>query len=157
MTSSAWDDARVIGKGIRLGGAPEIVRALDAALTEGPLTPDRIEQLAHPDWDRVEFEEQAGTPASEGAETVGLARLYGPDQMDAAGLTPAWGLAAAWYGWLPGTYEDRTAALLAYGYVLGNESGGLLEELRDRITRDQRRPINAGDLIVFAERGALDA
>ncbi|MEZ3180816.1 hypothetical protein KYY02_19610 [Streptomyces pimonensis] len=157
MTRSALDDARIIGKGIRLGGAPEIVRALDAALAEGPLTPDRIEQLAHPDWDRLTFEEQTSRPVSEGADAVGLARLYGPDEMDAAGLTPSWGLAAAWYGWLPGTYTDRTAALLAYGYILGNESGGLLEELRDRITRDQRRPITSSDLIAFAGRGSLDA
>ncbi|MEC3995029.1 hypothetical protein VSR01_16410 [Actinacidiphila sp. DG2A-62] len=155
------DDARIIGKAIRLGGSREIIAALDAALTEGPLTPDRIERLAHPDWDRVAFEEEASEPVSEGAEAVGLARLYGPEQTSArgriAGRPPSWGVAASWYGWLPGMYEDRTAALLAYGYVLGGEGAGPLEELRNRINRGERRPIGTSDLVVFAERGALDA
>jgi hypothetical protein len=150
-SDTAYDDARVIGKGIRLGGSPEIVAALEAALAEGPLTPDRIERFAHPDWDRVEFEEEQQDPVTAGFELVGFARLCGPDQKDTPGLPPSWSVAASWFGWLPGTYEDRTAALLAYGYVLGCEGGGPLEDLRNRINRRERRPINSGDLIAFVE------
>lgn len=160
MTASAptaHEDARVIGKGIRLGAGREIVAALDAALTEGPLTPDRIERLAHPDWDRLTFEEESTEPVSEGVEPVGLARLYGPGQTAAPGRAPSWAVAASWYGWLPGTFEDRTAALLAYGYALGCEGAGPLERLRDQVCRRERRPIHAGDLVAFAEHGAPDA
>ncbi|MDX3345905.1 hypothetical protein PV387_03495 [Streptomyces sp. ME02-6987-2C] len=157
MPSSVLTDARTIAKGIRLGGASDIVRALDEALTDGPLTPDRIEQLAHPDWDRVQFEEESGKPVSEGADAVGLARLYDPEQTGPAHRQGSWGVAASWYGWLPGAYASRDAALLAYGYVLGQEGPGLLERLRDEVCRRERRPIDAADLIAFAERGAPDA
>jgi hypothetical protein len=156
-SDTAYDDARIIGKGIRLGGSREIVAALEAALAEGPLTPDRIEQVAHPDWDRVAFEEEVSTPASPGAEVVGLAHLYPLDETNPLRLPGSWHVAASWYGWLPGAYADRTAALLAYGYVLGDEGAGPLEQLRDRVNRRERRPINTGDLIQFAERGAPDA
>lgn len=155
--AAAHDDARVIGKGIRLGGSREIVAALEAALAEGPLTPDRIERFAHPDWDRVTFEEQSSKPVSKGADAVGFARLYGPDQAGRPGSAPSWAVAASWFGWLPGLYGDRTTALLAYGYVLGGEGTGNLEELRNTVLRGERRPIELADLIVFAERGALDA
>jgi hypothetical protein len=159
-SDTAYDDARVIGKGIRLGSSAEIVAALEAALAEGPLTPDQIERLAHPDWDRFTFEEQASTPVSPGAEAVGLARVYAPVAPDPAQpwrVVSGWLVAAAWWGWLPCTFATRDAALLAYGYVLGGEGAGPLEELRDRIVRGERRPIELGDLIVFAERGAPDA
>jgi hypothetical protein len=156
-SDTAYDDARVIAKGIRLSGSREIVAALEAALTEGPLTPDRIERFAHPDWDRVAFEEKSGEAVSEGAEAVGLARLYDPSQTAVPGRSPSWGVAASWYGWLPGMYEDRTAALLAYGYVLGGEGDRPLEGLRDRVNRRERRPITTDDLIMFAEDYAPDA
>lgn len=143
------DDARTIVQGIRLGGSAEIAAAVEAAL--GPLGADRIEQLVHPDWDRVQFEEYSAEPVSPGAEPVGLARLYPPEQTAADGLTPAWVVAASWYGWLPGRYAGREAALLAYGYVLGHEGGGALEELRDRVARGEDRPIESADLIAFAK------
>jgi hypothetical protein len=156
-SDTAYDDARIIAKGIRLSGSREIVTALEAALTEGPLTPDLIERFAHPDWDRVTFEEEAGEPVSEGAEAVGLARLYGPGQTAAPGLPPSWCVAASWYGWLPGAYEDRTAALLAYGYVLGGECHGPLEDVRNQVNRRERRPMSSGDLAAFVEGRAEDA
>ncbi|MGX1514021.1 hypothetical protein [Streptomyces collinus] len=159
MTSvaTAYEDARIIGKGIRLGGSPEIVAALEAALAEGPLTPDRLERLAHPDWDRLTFEEEASEPVSEGADAVGLARLYGPVQMGRPPRPASWTVAASWWGWLPGAYASREAALLAYGYVLGGEGRGPLEELRDTVLRGEGRPIEIGDLVVFAEHDAPDA
>jgi hypothetical protein len=155
MTATALDDARVIANGIRLGGSSEIASALAAALAEGPLTPDGIERLAHPDWDRFQFEEHSSTPVSPGAEPVGLARLYAPGEESAegTGIPPSWAVAAAWYGWLPGLFASRDAALLAYGYVLGGEGAGPLEELRDRIVRAMRQPIDASALIAFAGHG----
>ncbi|MFF4179701.1 hypothetical protein [Streptomyces sp. NPDC001750] len=147
MKCAALDDAQTIAKGIRLGGSTKIVTALEAALTEGPLTPDRIERLAHPDWDRVQFEVQGSELLSEHGEPVGLACLYGPAQ-------GGWAVAASWYGlgWLAGIYASREAALLAYGYVLGGEGRGGLEELRDQVFHGERRPITPADLVAFAER-----
>jgi hypothetical protein len=156
-TDTAYTDARVIAKGIRLGGSREIVAALEAALVEGPLTPDRIEQVAHPDWDRIQFEEHASEPVAEGARPVGLCRLYDPVQMGAAPRPASWGVAAAWWGFLPGAYASREAALLAYGYVLGREGAGMLEELRDTVLLGEGRPIEAADLIAFAERDEVPA
>lgn len=151
-TTAAPKDASLIVKGIRLGGSTDVVAALDAALADGgPLTPDSIERFAHPDWDRVTFEQQARELVPSGAEVVGLARLYGPDEIDAPGLRPSWALAAAWYGWLPGIFDSRTAALIAYGYVLGREQHGPLEDLRDRIVRGQGRPVEVSDLIDLEE------
>lgn len=159
-TDTAYDDARIIGKGIRLGGAPQIVAALEAALAEGPLTPDQIERLAHPDWDRLTFEEQQSEPVSEGAEAVGLAHVYAPVAPDPAQpwrVVSGWLVAASWWGWLPASFATRDAALLAYGYVLGGEGRGPLEELRNRVNRRERRPIETGDVIVYAEYDAPDA
>lgn len=64
----------------------------------------------------------------------------------------SWALAASWYGWLPGVFATREAALLAYGYVLGGERAGHLEDLRDEVPRREDRPIEVYDLIAFAER-----
>ena len=38
-------------------------------------------------------------------------------------------LACEWFGWLPGHYTTRQAALVAYGYVLGGEDAGYLDKL----------------------------
>ncbi|MET8746871.1 hypothetical protein [Streptomyces sp. NPDC004728] len=152
MNGTALDDAQTIERGIRLGGSTEIVANLEAALAEGPLTPDRIEHLAHPDWDRIELEERVNEPRPEDGDSVGLARLYGSEKTDAPGLAPTWALAASWYGWLPGAYASREAALLAYGYILGGENSGELEELRDQVARAEHRPITQADLTDFATR-----
>ncbi|MGW2177708.1 hypothetical protein ACWCXX_06330 [Streptomyces sp. NPDC001732] len=89
------DDAWIIAKGIRLGGSAKIVAALEAARAERALRPDRIELLAHPGWDRIEVEERLNEPRREGVDSVGLARLYGPEKTDAPGLAPTWALAAS--------------------------------------------------------------
>ncbi|MCZ1012054.1 hypothetical protein [Streptomyces lydicus] len=148
-TSSQFEDARIIAKGIRLGGSSEIVAAVEAAGASGPLTPGRIEQLAHPAWDRAEFEERSRPTSPPGAEQVGMALLYRVDQAAIPGDAPSWVLATQWCGWLPGTYASREAALLAYGYVLGTEGSDRLEELRD-CTRPH--PIRPADLIAYFER-----
>jgi hypothetical protein len=38
-------------------------------------------------------------------------------------------IACSWFGWLPGHYTTRDAALVAYGYILAGEKAGYLEEL----------------------------
>lgn len=64
------------------------------------------------------------------AELVGPFRLYPPP--DDPDQVPGW--AVSWGGaWLPGRYADRDAALFACGYVLGGESRGDLEAIRDSV------------------------
>ncbi|GGZ23247.1 hypothetical protein GCM10010387_15450 [Streptomyces inusitatus] len=140
-------DAEIIVRGIGLGGSADIAAAVRTAELEGPLTPDRIERLAHSDWGPARVEELLTRPVPEGCEQVGLARIY--PLVDQRG-SDARLLAASGYGWLPGSYATREAALLAYGYVLGGEGSGYLEDLRDKITRGERRPIVADDLVAFA-------
>ena len=150
-------DAGAIIKGIRLGGPPKVVGAVEDALAAagGTLTVEELEEAARPEWDRALFEEYRDLPVSPGAEPVGLARLYGPEQTDAPGLPPSWAVAAAWIGWLPVICATREAALVTYGYVLGGERAGYLEELRDRFNRAERRPVTVEDLTSFAgEKGA---
>ncbi|MEZ7005844.1 hypothetical protein [Streptomyces sp. AD55] len=154
-------DVTVLVHGVRAGGDPRRVDSLEAALRRAagrPLTVEELEAAVLLDWDRVEYEERRRWQAAElpapGVETLGFARLYPPGQTAALpGQPPAYALAASWYGWLPGVYATRAAGLTAYGYVLGGETAGPLEELRDQILRGQRRPIDAHDLITFSEAG----
>lgn len=148
------DDVTVLLKGIRLGGGPATVAAVEAARADsGSFTVEDLERHAHRDWDRMQFEEYSSSRVSEGAQPVGLARVYGPDDGPLGKET--WAVAAAWYGWLPGIYDSRAAALLAYGYVLGGERHGLLEELRNQVNRTERRAIEPADLISYAEGQAV--
>ena len=153
-TVHATPEWPVVIKGIRLGGDPAVVAAVEAAKAAAgeDFTMEDLERHAHPDWDRVQFEAYSRGPVSQGAQRVGLARLYGPDDSPVGKDT--WAVAASWYGWLPGIYSSREAALLAYGYVLGHERGGLLEELRNRVNRREQRAIQPADLIAYAERRA---
>ncbi|MFF5668815.1 hypothetical protein ACFY8S_01540 [Streptomyces hygroscopicus] len=162
MTSSAHEDVTVLVHGVRAGGDPDRVESLETALRRAdgrPLTVEELEAAVLLQWDRVTYEEQRRMdaeerPVSPGAEAVGFARIYPPEQASALpGQAPAYALAASWYGWLPGVYATRKAALLAYGYVLGGEAAGNLEELRGQVLRRERQPIGVRDLITFSGAG----
>lgn len=69
----------------------------------------------------------------DGPEIVGPFRVYGPaDIWQREGDTDHGWAVSYGPGWLPGRYADRNAALLACGYVLGGETHGDLEVVRDR-------------------------
>ncbi|GGX37642.1 hypothetical protein [Streptomyces chryseus] len=148
--ATALDDARVIAQGIRHGGSAEIIAALEAADAEGPLTPDGIEQVAHPDWDRLRFEEIRQVPPPGDVEAVGLAHLH---ELPRGGHV----VAADGIGWVPGAYASRATALLAYGYFLGGEGAGPLAELRARAVAEGRRLIEAAELAAFVQRDGTGA
>ncbi|WP_413808132.1 hypothetical protein [Streptomyces sp. OE57] len=160
-TPAPHGDVAALIHGVRAGGIPHRAESLETALRQAagrPLTVEELEAAALLQWDRLTYEEQRRMnaeerPVSPGVEAVGFARIYPPKQASALpGQAPAYGVAASWYGWLPGIYATRTAALMAYGYLLGGEEAGLLEELRDQILRGERRPIEVHDLITFSER-----
>lgn len=154
-TLTPFADAELLARGIRLGAAPDRVALLDTALrgAAGPLTADDVERYMHSDWDRWQLAATQVNPRSDHVEPVGMARLHAPhpDHPEVG-----WALAATWYGWLPGIYTTREAALLAYGYLLGGESAGFLEELRDQVLRGESRHITVDDIEGFAaERGRV--
>jgi len=142
--TTALDDAQVIAEGIRLGGSPEITAALAAVCAQGPLTPDDIERVAHPDWDRLWWEEVRQVPPPSDVEPVGLAHLQ---ELPRGGYV----VAADGIGPVPGVYPSREAALLAYGYFLGGEGAGPLRELRALVVAEGRRMIEMSELTAFIQ------
>lgn len=108
-------DAERVAHGMRLGGKGD---ALDAALAEAqrPLTVAQVEKIARPDLG----------PSNSGRgldhERVGALKLYR--------VTDTYTIATDDFGWLPGHYVDRDAALVAYGYVLGGEGAGTLDKVK---------------------------
>jgi len=107
-------DAEHVAHGIRLGGRGGV---LEAASAGSALTVEALERLARPD---LYASGEEGGFRSVGEK--GMLRLYPHADGDFT-------LACEWFGWLPGHYATRQAALVAYGYVLGGEGGGCLEEL----------------------------
>lgn len=145
-------------KGVRAGGDLDRVKSLETALhrTGRPLTVEELEAAVLLQWDRVEYEERrqwvATDPVAPGVEAFGFARLYPPAQTSALpGQVPAYSVAASWYGWLPGVYATREAAVMAYGYVLGGETPRRLEDLRDQVLGGEGRPVEVRDFIALAD------
>lgn len=117
MTSYANSDAEHVGRGIQLGGKGD---RLDQALSEEsePLTVTRLERIMRPD-----LGDDPHDPAGRGLEQMGMCLI--------SKTGDSYGLAARWFGWLPGHYDSREAALVAYGYVLGGESAGYLDRVAE--------------------------
>lgn|GEM_PF-6224395 len=133
MPAYASTDAEHVAHGIRLGGRG---RPLDDALAAArePLDVPGLEGIARPDL----------KPADEGPgfeyETIGMLHLY-----EVAGT---YKIATRWFGWLPGHYDSRAAALVAYGYVLGGEQPGLLS----RLTSPRADGYTLAEIEAFATR-----
>jgi len=128
-------DAEQVAHGILLSGKANI---LDAAVSTAskPLSVSDLERTTRPgiaprrkkDGDDFEY--------------VGMLKI-------AAGERD-YAIAAQWFGWLPGPYATRDAALAAYGYILGGETHGYLDALRNQVVRGEGRPITLEDLNAFA-------
>lgn len=114
MPAYAEHDAEQIAHGIRLGGRGDTLDNALAAVGE-PLTVRHLERITRPDLHPLD-----GGPGLD-YETVGMLHLYK--------VSDAYTVASEWFGWLPGHYTTRDAALVAYGYVLGGEGAGRLDEL----------------------------
>lgn len=118
MTAYADHDAELIAEGIRLGGKSA---ALDEALATArdPLAVGRLEGIARPDLSGHAVER------FDGFEHVGMCKISDTQH--------GYVVAAEWFGWLPGTYSTRDAALTAYGYVLGGEAHGYLNDIAKQL------------------------
>lgn len=128
MTAYADHDAALVAHGIRLGGKGDaLANALHAA--GQPLTVDDLERIARPDLSR------RATQQGDGFEHVGMCQIAPTDN--------GYALAAQWFGWLPGRYATRDVALAAYGYVLGGEGFGYLNDL---VKRWGDRAVTAEDI-----------
>lgn len=114
MPAYANIDAEHVAHGIRLGGRGHL---LDAASADQALTVQALERLARPD---IHGPDEGGEERR--VSEVGMLRLYCHTDGDHT-------IACDWFGWLPGHYTTREAALAAYGYVLGGEGAGHLDEL----------------------------
>lgn len=113
-------DAALVAHGIRLGGKGDALNnALHAA--GEPLTVSHLERIARPDMAPEATEDGQ---AADGFEHVGMLKM--------AHTEAGYVIASRWFGWLPGTYATRNVALAAYGYVLGGEGYGHLEDLVKR-------------------------
>jgi hypothetical protein len=134
-------EAEALYQGILLGATHAAHERLEAQLhaANDPVTVRDLEALTRPDIDPTDYSEPMD------CERVSMARLYAPDQ-----TSDGWALAAAWFGWLPGRYDTRDAALTAYGYVLVGEAPGALEYLRNRVQGVERRLITVDDLKAYA-------
>lgn len=113
MPAYADHDAEQVAHGIRLGGRGQM---LDAAPDSRPLGIEALERLARPDV--YEPDEDGEThPVGE----TGMLHVYK--------VSETYTIACEWFGYLPGHYVTRDAALVAYGYVLGGENAGPLDKL----------------------------
>lgn len=113
MPAYANHDAEQVAHGIRLGGRGHLI---DTAPASQLLDIEALERIACPDL--YEPDENGERHPAGG---MGTLRLYQ--------VKDTYTVACEWFGWLPGHYTTREAALTAYGYVLGGENVGLLEKL----------------------------
>ncbi|PPS89490.1 hypothetical protein [Streptomyces sp. MH60] len=127
MPDYADFDAEKVAHGIRLGGGGA---TLDAYVGEA-LTVADLEDLLRPD-----LRDDEDSPASSSR----LGQLRVRDMID------SFTMACDWYGYLPGHYETRDTALVAYGYILGGEQAGSLNV----IARPRPEPITEQELERFA-------
>lgn len=114
MAAYANPDAEHVAHGIRLGGRGHL---LDTAPDSRKLDVEALERLTRPDL----YEDQDDDDLSLDVQPLGQLRIH-PSQDTHT-------IACDWYGWLPGHYTTREAALVAYGYVLGGEKAGELDKL----------------------------
>lgn len=114
MPAYASPEAEHVAHGIRLGGRGHL---LDQAVSSQPFTVEALERIIRPDL----YDEQDDDELSLDAQPLGRLRVY-PSQDSHT-------IACDWYGWLPGHYTTRDAALVAYGYILGGEKAGPLDKL----------------------------
>lgn len=134
MPKYANGDAEHVAHGIRLGGKGAL---LDAVGPGQQLTVSDLEQLARPDLyepDPAEDQESWRQPGPEG-----MVRIYCYTQHG------DYDVACDWFGWVPGHYATREAGLTAYGYLLGGEQAGELEEMVK-----EQRPHTVTDIERFA-------
>lgn len=125
-------DAELIAEGIRLSGKAEAVDDFVRSMSR-PVSVDQLEYITRPDA-FAEYGLRSTTGL--GFEHVGMLKIAAVD----GGFT----IAALWFGWLPGVYATRDAALVAYGYTLGGEERGYLEDLArgaSSITADDLRAL----------------
>lgn len=113
MPAYADHDAEQVAHGIRLGGRGHLI---DAAPDSPALTIEALERLTRPDLYEPD-EDGEIRPVGE----TGMLRVYQ--------ASDTYTIACEWFGWLPGHYTTRDAALTAYGYVLGGEDAGYLDKL----------------------------
>lgn len=119
MPTFADDNAEYVAHGIRLGGKAD---KLDAAISAAgePLSVTDLERIARPDLS------DHGEESGDRSEHVGMLKISATQH--------GYSIAARWFGWLPGCYATREAALTAYGYVLGGEAHGYLDDIAKRGT-----------------------
>lgn len=125
-------DAELIAEGIRLSGKAEAVDDFVRSMSR-PVSVDQLEYITRPDA-FAEYGLRAA--AGLGFEHVGMLKI--------AAVEGGFTIAALWFGWLPGVYATRDAALVAYGYALGGEQHGHLEDLTrggSSITADDVRAL----------------
>ena len=135
MPTYANPDAEHVAHGIRLGGGGSL---LDTTPDSPPLTVEALERLTRPDLYAKRDEEHRMRLIGE----TGMLRLYTHDD--------DYTIACDWFGWLPGHYTTRKAALAAYGYVLGGENAGYL----DRLAQPRPEGYTLGELEAFATTAA---
>ena len=114
MPAYADQDVEHVAHGIRLGGRGHL---LDAAPDSPALSIEALERLTRPDLYEPDEDGETRTVGE-----TGMLRLYSHTDGD-------YTIACEWFGWLPGHYTTRDAALTAYGYVLGGENAGYLDKL----------------------------
>lgn len=155
-------DAEAVAHGIRLGSPPD---AQHLAQLGNARTVEDLERATAPelfsDPEQVQEREERRRQAQHITlvEHVGCARLHSADEYnrllpippELRGERGSYKLASE-SGWLPGTYADRAAALVAYGYILGGEHLGCIDDIRDLICREQQRPITRADIEAYAQR-----
>jgi hypothetical protein len=143
MPGYANHEAECVGYGISLGGSgTQVHNAIHAATA--PLSVDDLERIFRPD-SHATYAERTREETSNGWDRIGMLKMS---------RTPdgRYSIAAQWHGWFPGSYASRDVALTAYGFILGGEAAGYLEELRDQVVCGEQRAITIEDLNAFAQR-----
>lgn len=129
MPAYANHDAEQVAHGIRLGGRAAVI---DATPDDQPLTVAGLERLTRPD-----LQPHNESPGLD-YESVGMLHIYK--------VRETYTIACEWFGWLPGHYTTREAALTAYGYILGGENAGPL----DRLTQPRIDGYTLAEIEAFA-------
>lgn len=130
MPAYADQDAEHVAHGIRLGGRGHL---LDGVYAAKPLTIGDLEWLMRPDLYEGQRKPRPG----------GMLRVHPHPDGD-------YTIACDWFGWLPGHYTTREAALAAYGYVLGGENAGHL----DKLAQPRREGYTLEEIEAFAATAA---
>lgn len=124
MEPYATPDDHYVAQGVRLtDGSAKLKNLL--ATAPGPVSVTDMETALRPDLDQREH----ATPYEWDCLTVGMCRIY------------PWGdhsytLVAPKYGLLPGRWFGWESALGAYGYFLGGETSGHLDDLVEFVASD---------------------